>query len=248
MSVQSFDLFRRSQDMYHPRTARAALLAAKANLVPLAACVYLGTSVKPIDEEPIDLDDLEHLLSRKNLDLETNLLLMRVLTKMLRDPDAEVALFAAESINTIENRYTKRIEELKGKLKQGEDAALMRQLASLYYELAQMHPTSIRNFYLREAYGYFKRLNSLKQMKKTDVALLVRLLLLLKLTDQAKRIIDQLADRDDPFYLILEAELEFQRGNILRVHELCEQIKSGSQRLDQATRLFVNYWLEEQDG
>jgi hypothetical protein len=201
-----FDYFRRSPEAYHPRTARTAMRAVEANLLPVEACVYLGTSTKPLDEEPIDLDAIDRILSRPHLNLETNLLLIRILAKLLQNPDAEVALFAAESINMIENRYTKRIEALKDKIKEEASVDVYRSLAQQYYELAQMHPGSIRNFYLREAFGYIKKLNKLKCLGRQDVVLLVRLLLTLGLTDQAKRIIDQLTDREDLLYLLLESQ------------------------------------------
>ena len=96
-----FNYFRGGTDEYRPRTANAALRAAAAHLLPIEACVYLGTSIKPLDEKPIDLDAIDHVLSRQQLDLDTNLLLIRILSKLLRNPDAEVALFAAESIKRI---------------------------------------------------------------------------------------------------------------------------------------------------
>jgi len=239
-----FDYFRRNPEAYHPRTAHAAMRAAEANLLPLEACVYLGTSTKPLNEEPIDLDDIEHILSRPHLDLETNLLLIRILTKLLRNPDAEVALFAAESINGIENRYTKRIEALKGKLKEEASVDVLRSLAQQYYELAQMHPGTIRNFYLREAFEYIKKLNKLKRLGRQDVVLLVRLLLALGLTDQAKGIIDQLADREDPSYLLLEAEVAFKRKDIASVQKLCDRLKTEHQHLDEDSKAFLSYWFE----
>jgi hypothetical protein len=148
-----FDYFRRVADAYRPRTANAAMRAAEVNLVPIEACVYLGTSIKPLDEQPIDLNAIEQVLSRPQLDLDTILLLMRILTRLLRNPDAEVALFAAESISSIETRYTRRIEALKSSLKEKTSDVVLRSLARQYYELAQIHPGSIRNFYLREASG-----------------------------------------------------------------------------------------------
>jgi hypothetical protein len=239
-----FDYFRRSPEAYHPRTARTAMRAVEANLLPLEACVYLGTSTKPLDEEPIDLAGIDRILARRDLDLETNLLLIRILTKLLRNPDAEVALFAAESINMIENRYTKRIETLKDKLKEKAGVDVLRSLAKQYYELAQMHPGSIRNFYLREAFGYIKKLNKLKHLGRQDVILLVHLLLALGLTGQAKRIIDQLTDREDLSYVLLEAEVAFKRKDITSVQKLCDRLKKQHQLLDEESRGFVSYWFE----
>jgi hypothetical protein len=239
-----FDYFRGATDGYRPRTANAALRAAEAHLLPIEACVYLGTSIKPLDEEPIDFAAIEQVLSRPRLDLDTNLLLMRVLSKLLRNPDAEVALFAAESINVIETRYTKRIETLKASLQEKTDYKILRSLARLYYELAQIHPGSIRNFYLREAFGYIKALNKLKRLGRQDVVLTVRILLALDLTDQATRIIDQLADRNDLSYLRLEMEVAFKRKDITGVQKLCDRLKSDWEQLDEESQAFLSYWIE----
>ena len=206
--------------------------------------MYLGTSIKPLDEQPIDLAAIEQVLSRPRLDLDTNLLLMRVLSKLLRNPDAEVALFAAESINVIETRYTKRIETLKASLREKPDDKILRSLAQQYYELAQIHPGSIRNFYLREAFGYIKALNRLKRLGRQDVVLTVRILLALDLADQAKRIIDQLADRNDLSYLRLEMEVAFKRKDITGVQKLCDRLKPDWDQLDEESRAFLSYWIE----
>ena len=239
-----FSYFRRVADEYRPRTASAAMRAAAANLLPIEACVYLGTSIKPLDEQPIDLDAIEQVLSRPQLDLDTILLLMRILTKLLRNPDAEVALFAAESISSIETRYTKRIEALKASVQEKPNDKVLRALARQFYELAQIHPGSIRNFYLREAFGYIKELNRLKRLGREDVVLTVRILLALGLTDQARRIIDQLADRDNPSYLRLEMEVAFKRKDITEVQHLCDRLQSNRERLDEPSRAFLTYWIE----
>ena len=239
-----FDYFHRSPEAYRPATANAAMRAAEVRLLPLEACVYLGTSLKPLDEEPVDLEAIERVLSRPNLDLDTNLLLIRILTKLLRNPDAEVALFAAESINVIETRYTKRIETLKAALKQRTDAEAMRRLAREYYELAQIHPGSIRNFYLREAFGYIKNLNKLKRLGKRDVVLMVRILLALGLTGQAERIIAQLPDRQDTAYLRLEMEVAFKRKDLTAIQQLADRLQARSGELDEQSRDFIAYWYE----
>ena len=239
-----FNYFRGGTDAYQPRTANTAFRATDSGLVPIEAWVYLATSIKPLDEQPLDLDAIDQVLSRPQLDLDTNLLLMRILSKLLRDPDAEVALFAAESINMIETRYTKRIETLKASLQEKTDAKDLRSLAGQYYELAQIHPGSIRNFYLREAFGYIKTLNKLKRLGKQDVVLTVRILLALDLTDQAKRIIDQLTVRNDLSYLRLEMEVAFKRKDITGVQKLCDQLKPDWEHLDEESRAFLSYWVE----
>jgi hypothetical protein len=240
-----FDYFRRNPDAYRPRTANSAMRAVEAELLPEEACVYLGTSVKPLNEEPIDLDDIEQILSRTNLDLDTILLLIQILSGLLQNPDAEVALFAAESINRIESRYNQKIEALKERLGKKTSATPLRTLARQYYELAQMHPGSIRNFYLREAFDSIKKLNKLKRLNKEDVILLTRILLALELTGQANRIMTQLADQKDLSYLLLQAEVAFKKKDISSVQGICDRLKAEYQNLDEEGRAFLSYWYEE---
>ena len=239
-----FEYFRREPPEYHPKTAHAAMRAMEARVLPAEACVHLGTSAKPLNEEPFDLDDFDRILSRPNLDLKTNLLLVDTLTRLLDDPDAEVALFAAESINTIENRYTSRIEELKQQLQRQADPEILRTLARQYYELAQIHPGSIRNFYLRESFSYIKRLNRLKRMGKRDVILTVHILLALGLSGQAQKLIEQLPKREDLSYLRLEMEVAFKRKDTTTVQTLCDRLREESGQLDEDSRAFLSYWFE----
>ena len=117
-----FDYLRERNIKFKPKTPRAAINAFAARILPIHAFVNMGTSVKPLDEEPYDLDNIERVLARENLDLQTNLLLMRLFERMVRNEDTEIALFAAESMNLIENRYNKNIEALKAKIKAGDEA------------------------------------------------------------------------------------------------------------------------------
>jgi len=241
----NFDYFRREPIDYQPKTAHAAMRAVEARLLPMEACVYQGTSTKPLNEEPIDLDDFDRILSRPNLDLKTNLLLVGTLTRLLGDADAEVALFAAESINTIENRYTSRIENLKQQLKRESSADVLRSLAQQYFELAQIHPGSIRNFYLRESFSFIKQLNKMKRMGQQDLILTVHVLLALGLADQAQKIITRLPNRENLTYLRLEMEVAFKRKDITTVQKLCDRIREKPGQLDEDSRAFLAYWFED---
>ncbi|MBN1836161.1 MAG: hypothetical protein JW820_09950 [Spirochaetales bacterium] len=244
-----FDYFRQAEDRYVPVTARGALKGLEHGILPPEAFLFLSTSVRPVDEEPVSLTEIDRILAREDLDLETNLLLMRVLRRLLASPDAEVALFAAESINRIEGRYINRIEGLKrqaaprGDRESGDPQALGR-LARAYYELAQIYPAAIRSFYLREAFACIKRLKALKALRRADVWLLVRVLLDLRLPGQALGVLGQLEADRDPQFLLLQAEVEFQRRNLPRVRELCLQLAAQEHRLDDKTRRVLDLWKE----
>lgn len=217
--------------------------ALETRLVPSEAFIYLGTSVKPLDDKPLDLDEIERVLTREDLDLETNVLLIGIFNKLIKSADSEIALFAAESINIIVNRYNKKIEALKQGLKKGEDAAVLRELARLFFEFSQIHPASIKKFYLKESYSCLHRIEKMKRLTRRDAGLVIQVLLALGLPGQARLVIDQFQEKDDPFLLLLEAEVEFQRKNFLEVLHICTRLFAFEDRLDEKGKAVLAYWL-----
>ncbi len=241
--IEGFDYFRRGSDGFAPRTANKALLALAAGLAPPEAYIHLAASARPLDEEPIDLDEIEGALSREDLDLETNRMLVRLLNRLVRSHDQEMALFAAESINLIEGRYNRRIEELKRRLEAKEDPEDLRRLARQLYELAQLQPGSIRTYHLNECYKHLARLGRLEGLRSVDAALLVRVLLDLKQLDRAASILSRLAGNEDPTFLVLEAELEFRRRDFFKVLSLCTRLYGRQEELQERDRAMLEYWL-----
>ncbi len=121
--MAGFDFFRSRLSGYVPRTPAGALKAIGAGLIPVEHFVYASTSVKPLDEEPYDLDSIERMLARRDLGIETSAQLKSILEKLIGTDDQETALFGAEGINALEGRYVNRIEALKKSLaKEGASA------------------------------------------------------------------------------------------------------------------------------
>jgi len=253
--VQGFDYFRKAGEGYRPLSSRAALKAVEEGLLPPEAFLFLGTSAKPLDDEPLDLGDIERILAREDLDLQTNRLLLRLFQKLLASQDPELALFAAESVNLIENRYNSRIAALRRELEQEGSPPVeqalpaLRELARLLYELAQLTPLALGRFYLREAYTALQRLNRSGGLRKQDGELLVRVLLALRLYDQAAGILRQLRRRLrrlDPALLLLEAEVQFYRRDFLRVRQLLQELRDPKAApADEVGSRLVDYWLEQ---
>jgi hypothetical protein len=205
---ESYAYLRESLRRYRPRTQRTALIAVENALLPPAAFIRLSVNVKPIFEEPYDLGEIDRILAKADLSIETILLLMQILAKLINHRDPEVALFAAESINAIEHRYNVRIQETKDRIEeytpQAED---YRFLIRPYLELSQINRIRqvLRNFYLGEAYQYCKRLWRLGELLAEDYALLTRILLALELHQQCGTLLHRAVElRPD-----IEAELRF---------------------------------------
>lgn len=231
---------------FRPKTPATALRAYETQILPIEAYLYQGTSAKPLDEEPFDFDEIERVLARKDLDLQTNLLLKGIFERMIKSEDAETALFAAESINLLENRYNKRIESFKRQLmEQQEDENTLSDLARTYFEFAQLHEQvgTIKSFYLKESYSYIRIISQNEYLKDNHVDLLVRVLVQLGLYEQALTILQKYRKKNDPFSLLLEAEIEFSRCNFNRIFEICRELLQCEDQLNSDQRLLVQYWL-----
>src|SRR5512145_1441711 len=153
--MTGFDYIRSMGAFYNPRTPRAAFVAASAGLLPPEAIVYKASSVKPLFEEPYDVEELDRVLAQASLSFADAMNLAEILASMTRDKDKERALFAAESLTALENRWARRSEERRAEHEASpSDGEASFKLARSLYEQAMIagRMAPIRNFYLLEAY------------------------------------------------------------------------------------------------
>ena len=130
-----FNYLKTMTEGFIPKTPQTALKAIEEGKVPIEAFVHIATSVKPILEKPYNMDEIERILGRGNLPVETYILLKRIFNELVKSPDQEVALAAAEGINEIENIFNSRIEKLKEKMEEEpNEASYVLELARTYYE------------------------------------------------------------------------------------------------------------------
>jgi hypothetical protein len=242
-----------------------------AGLLPAEHFVYASTSVKPLDEEPYDLDSIERMLARRDLGIETSSQLKSILEKLIGTDDQETALFGAEGINALEGRYVNRIEALKGTLAKtgagaGEAAGrggsaarrgALRELARQYFELATLHgrASSIRAFYLREAFtsirGAFAASGGEREkarVSRVDLVLMVDILVALGLHDQAARLLEQVRAGEDPLVLLLAARIAFHRGQYAKVAGFCRRLVPLARKLGEKDRKIVSFWAGAPEG
>ncbi len=249
MPDTGFAYFKRAHQLYEPQTPMAALRAIEVGLLPDYAFIYKANSVRPLSEEPIDITAIERILSRKDNDLSTNQLLVGILEKLLKSRDSEIALFAAESINAIENMYNERIEQSKSGYESGNDPSHLKKIAVQFYELALINESrrSIRNFYLLEAYSYMKRYGSEKRFGREDLVFVVRILIQLKTFELARNVIVQGLNRfpDDSRFILMAAEIEYYRKNYRQVFSLFYRLKSSWDSLSAQEREFHSVWMAD---
>ncbi|MBN1685158.1 MAG: hypothetical protein JW852_00810 [Spirochaetales bacterium] len=239
----------KSRELYSPKTPMAALKAIEEGLLPDYAFVYKANSVHPLIEEPIDIEAIERILSRKDNDLSTNQLLIVILERLLESSDGEIALFAAESINAIENRYNERIETLKKEHVSDDDPLHLKNIAVQFYELALINESrrSIRNFYLFEAYSYMNRYGREARFNREDLIFTLRILITLRALKLARNVIVQALNRfpDDVRLILLAAEIEYYRKNFSQVHALIYRLKDSWESLPEEERQSYSLWLKE---
>ncbi|MBN1241303.1 MAG: hypothetical protein JXA15_01200 [Spirochaetales bacterium] len=136
-----------------PRTQAQAFQALKRGLVDEAVCVWRSVNVRPILEEPWDLDEIERLLAKEDLDESTVLALVRIFDALSRGSDKEAALFAAESLNALELRHERRVQRLRKTRRSDPSPRATLALAQAYRALSlacRSRPVLAR-FYLGEA-------------------------------------------------------------------------------------------------
>jgi hypothetical protein len=254
--VAGFDFFRSRPAGYAPRTPAGALKAIGAGLLPAEHFVYASTSVKPLDEEPFDLDSIERMLARGDLSIETTQQLKSILEKLIGTDDQETALFGAEGINALEGRYVNRIEALKKALsKSGSETAAsrtaaLRELARQYFELAALHgrASSIRAFYLREAFTSVRAAHEKGRIPRSDLVLIVDILIALGLHDQAARLLEQIRAEEDPLVLMLGARVAFHRSQYVKVAGFCRKLSRLASGLGESERRIVSFWAGAPSG
>jgi hypothetical protein len=249
--VPGFDFFRSRREGYTPRTPAAALRAVGTGTLSAEYFIYASTSAKPLDEEPFDLEEIERFLARPDLNLQTSVLLKRVLGKLIGSRDQEVALFGAEGINALESRALMRIEKLKSDLAREPDDATRSRLAREYFELAELQSgsRSVRTFYLREAYLRLRGGDAGEgSVSIPDIPLAVEILLALGLQEQAQRLLDaertRVGEPDGPVALLLSAKVAFQRRDLREVTRICGRLAASGAVLGESERRVVSFWAE----
>ncbi len=246
--MDGFDYLKTANEYYNPRTPSSALKAVRSGLLPVHAYVYKAGSVKPLNESPYDLDEIERVLSREDNDIHTYLQLRSIFTELLEDPDPEIALYAAESINIIENRYNREIEAIK---EQPEAERDNRRLGQLYFDLAQFNDDkkAIRSFYLREAFSSMREVDAAGDASAEDKELTVRILQRLELYSQAAHVIRTMSgEKDDSWVMLLEAENAFLRKDFPTAIEIILRLGKHRGRLNAVEAKLFDFWSLQTTG
>ncbi|QEN07052.1 hypothetical protein EXM22_03275 [Oceanispirochaeta crateris] len=234
----SYSYIHKLRALYIPKTPSAALQATIDKILPIEAFIYKSTALNPILKKPYSLDEIEWLLSKKNRDLETNLILKTVLSEIARDEDKEVALFAAESLNALEKEYNNRLTQLKERIKEDNETKDRADAAEVYYQLAILNKdeSTLSNFYMKEAYLMLGGLENEDIATDNNRLLLIRILMHLKLYDQAEQILP-----DHKESRLLKLEIAFQKKEMKKVRQILENICEDPERSAEEGKI-ISFW------
>jgi hypothetical protein len=244
--MAGFDFFRSRRPGYLPRTPAAALKAVGTGTVPVEQFVYASASSKPLDEEPLDLEEIERVMARPDLNLPSKVLLKRVLEKLVGSRDQEVALFGAEGINALEGRALTRIEKLRTELKTRPGGDVRRRLAREFFEMAELQAgsESVRAFYLREAYTSLCGAEGEPALSRADLPLAVDILVARRMLEEADRLLGGVRDVDDVEVRLMSARVAFHRGDYRAVAETCRGLAARSADVGEKEKRAISFWAD----
>jgi hypothetical protein len=229
-----------------PRTPAGALKAFESGFCPIEAFIYKSSSTKPVDEEPFDIEEIDRILARPNLDFRTNLVLMGVFEKLIHSQDQELALWAAESINVIEKRYNARIASIKKGL--GGDAqagAGLSELARINFELALLNRKrqAIKEFYIEQSLANFQELLKLRKIEATERNTYIRALMEASDYDAAAKLLEAEPSEERPEDILLIAEIEYSQKHFDQASNAISRLAGHMDRLGEKEIALYAYWM-----
>ena len=157
--MQNFRRIFISKTGFVPRTQAQALKAYTEDIIGSEYYTYRAVNIHPLLEEPWDFQEIDRLLAKHDLDIETIQILVTIFDKMLQLPDKEQALFAAESINALEQRYLNQIIALKKRAETKIAAETIRAILQKYQLLSAINKNRplLKTFYQKEAQHTFQQ-------------------------------------------------------------------------------------------
>jgi len=214
--MMRFKALMTSKSGFIPRTQAQALRCFSERILGPEFYIYRAVNIHPIFEEPWDMQEIDRLLAKTDLDVDTQVLLMKILERMIKLEDKELALFAAESITALEQRYLARIQKLKKSFETEKSVPALRGIIGEYRTLGQLsfaRPV-LKAFYLAEARRFHEQNRDLLRTVHPDYSTYIRVLLEARDLAAARKVLDALLKRypTEPHIRYLAAEQAFMVG------------------------------------
>lgn len=206
--MKVFDFLNLQEKYFNPKTPNSALKGIMTGSIPKEFFIFISNflyspfetpgklEVLSEDKELKRLNELERILAKEDLDIELQLLMIFTLEKLGKHSNPEIALFAAESINSIENRYNKKIYDLKEKINKEKKFDYYKDIIVLLYHYGYINKSKedIREFYYREALSYFNELDEAQYINKELLIIRIKLLNQLKEFNKSREILQEFQD------------------------------------------------------
>ena len=118
-----FDFYRKAEksDRYVPVTQRGLRKAFERGLSGIEFYIEMATSLRPLADEAQNIDEITRLLSQQKLTTNPNLHSVTILRNLIKSPNPEIALYAAEGLNSIESTFIEKIQRVKDRIKDFDD-------------------------------------------------------------------------------------------------------------------------------
>ena len=229
-----------------PRTPAGALKAFEANFAPIEAFIYKSTSTKPIDEEPYDIGEIDRILARPHLDFRTNVVLIGIFEKLIHSEDQELALWAAESINVIENRYSARMSALKKDLDAKEShEEILSELGQVNFELALLNGKrqAIKEFYIYQSIAHYRELLGLRAIEGAERNSYIRALMEIRDYVSAKELLEEDPSKSSSGDILLAAEIEYSRKNFDGAANILSKLVEYIDQIGEKEIALYTYWM-----
>lgn len=246
-----FDFFRKAGDdkQYIPKTQTGLRKAFAEGITGIEYFLVMATSLRPFIDEAQDIDEITRLFSQQKLASRPNLHSVKIFRNMIKDPNPEIALYAAEGLNAIENNFINKIQRIKKKLAEGKGKAYILNylLGKLYLEFSRLlvGQDLIMDFYLKEAFHFIKESYLENKNCRRTKKILGEVLLCLKEYEKAISVFANLfsLNRYDIDSLFLMAECYYDLKNYLKVFEICKFISGITQGFDEQKESAVYQWI-----
>lgn len=235
-----YNYFLNKEKWFPAKTPNSAITGIKKGVLPKESFISLSLFLySPFEtpgklkilsekEELQRIHELERILSKKKMDLETEVMLLYTLNKLVEHNNPEIALFAAESINSIENRYNKKIYNLKEISSNSLGYEELHDLITILYHYGYINAgkIDIQLYYFNEALKYFSRLNK----SSIDISLhIINIKILIELNEfnKARSALDNIHKKDIQEWqkVLLLLEIEFKTGNFSRISTIIKTAK-----------------------
>lgn len=223
MNIYSF--FKRIKTYYNPRTPNSAFIGVMKGSIPKEFYIYKNNFLyTPFDKISVDDDyyefnrikELERLLAKDERDLELEVQLLDTLEQLALHNNPEIALFAAESINSIENSYNKEIFEIKNNNENAFSLDNIKKIVRLNYEYGYINrrKSEIKRFYYNEALEYLNLLEKYNYINRELLIYKIDLYNYFKEFDKSRKLLKEYSDvLSYDLQINLKCEIEFKDCN-----------------------------------